>query len=473
MPNIQVPKKLAPLFKKKKRFKIVIGGRGSGKSMTVADLCLVDVQSKGIKVGCFREFQNSISDSVLSLLSDEIDRVGFDGFEVQNNCIKYKGVEAFTFKGLARNPESIKSMSGYSRFFVEEAQTISRNSLKILTPTLRSNDSEIWMVGNPRSSADPFSQRFIIPYQKELDKNGYYEDDLHLIIVCNYIDNRFFPKVLEKERLHDFETLSRAEYDHIWLGKFNDTISNSIIKPEWFDAAIDAHEKLGIIPKGAVVVAHDPSDEGEDAKGVCVRKGILVEYIDAKDDGDVNEGCDWATDLAIKYNADLFAWDCDGLGISLKRQIAEAFAGKKIDMRVFKGSHAADNPDQVYEPVDSIAKSKTNRETFKNKRSQYYWKLRERFYNTYQAVQKGKYVDPDTIISIKSSNNIQALKSEVCRIPIKPNGNGLIQIMSKQDMLSKHQIHSPNMADALMMSMESPIVSDEFAPIHYQKMSIV
>ena len=170
MPNIQVPKKLTPLFKKKKRFKIVIGGRGSGKSMTVADLCLVDVQSKGIKVCCFREFQNSIDDSVLSLLSEEIERIGFTGFEVQNSCIKYNGVDAFTFKGLARNPESIKSMSGYHRFFVEEAQTISYNSLKILTPTLRTDNSEIWMVGNPRSSADPFSQRFIVPYQKLLEK---------------------------------------------------------------------------------------------------------------------------------------------------------------------------------------------------------------------------------------------------------------------------------------------------------------
>jgi phage terminase large subunit len=306
MPKMRIPRKLLPLIKKKKRFKIIIGGRGSGKSHTVADICLMDAQTKGIKTGCFREFQNSISDSVYSLLTDEIERLELQGFEIQNNHILRNGQEAFTFKGLARNPESIKSMHGYERFFVEEAQTISSKSLKMLTPTLRLEGSEVWMVGNPASSADPFSQRFIVPFQKELDKNGYYEDDLHLVIVCNYYDNPFFPQVLEEERVYDYEHLDRAEYDHIWLGKFNDTVANAIIKTEWFDAAIDAHKKLGFKPRGAVVASHDPSDTGPDDKGLAIRKGSVFLDVLAKDSGDVNEGADWATEIAINHNADLF-----------------------------------------------------------------------------------------------------------------------------------------------------------------------
>ena len=473
MPEIQVPRKLLPLIKKKKRFKVIIGGRGSGKSHTPADICLMDVQTKGIKIGCFREFQNSISDSVHSLLSDEIDRLDLKGFDVQSNRINYNGVDSFTFKGLARNPESIKSMHGYERFFVEEAQTISSKSLKLLTPTLRVEGSEVWLVGNPGSSADPFSQRFIVPFQKELDKDGYYEDDMHLIIVANYMDNPFFPAVLEKERAYDYEHLDRAEYDHIWLGKFNDTIANAIIKTEWFDAAIDAHIKKGFKPRGATIVSHDPSDTGPDDKGLAIRKGSVFLEVLAMDKGDVNEGCDWATSRAIECNADLFTWDCDGLGVSLNRQVSEAFDGIKTEIRMFKGSMRVDNPDAIYEPLDNIREPKTNKETFKNKRSQYYWLLRDRFYKTYRAVVKGEYIDPDELISISSNiKDLQALRSEVCRIPLKPNGSGLIQIMSKDDML-KMQIQSPNMADALMMSMEIPTVLDDWGELKYESYSTV
>ena len=75
MPEMQIPEKMLPFVEKKKRFKIAIGGRGSGKSMTFADLCLMDSQVQGIKTACFREFQNSIDDSVIALLSAEVDRL--------------------------------------------------------------------------------------------------------------------------------------------------------------------------------------------------------------------------------------------------------------------------------------------------------------------------------------------------------------------------------------------------------------
>ena len=55
--------------------------------MSFADMCLMDAQTKGIKTACFREFQNSIDDSVHALLKSEIERLNLQGFEVQNNQI--------------------------------------------------------------------------------------------------------------------------------------------------------------------------------------------------------------------------------------------------------------------------------------------------------------------------------------------------------------------------------------------------
>ena len=461
MPSMQLPRKLRPFLEKKKRFKIAVGGRGSAKSMSFADMCLMAAQTQGIKTGCFREFQNSIDDSVHSLLADEVDRLGLQGFEVQNQKILYKDQEVFKFRGLARNPEAIKSMHGFKRFWVEEAQTISLKSLRALTPTLRQDDSEIWMSANPQSSADPFSQRFIKPFEKELNRDGYYEDDLHLIVKINWQDNPFFPEVLRQEMAYDKEHLSKAEYLHIWEGHYNDEVEGSIIPVDWFDAAIDAHKKLGFTPKGAVVAAFDPSDEGGDAKGFAVRQGSVVLDVRETDKGDVNQGCDWACDLAHEFKADCFVWDCDGLGVSLKRQVADYFDGRKVDLVMFKGSEAPEKPKDKYN------EGRKNEDTFRNKRAQKYWNLRDRFYNTYRAVTDGEYIDPDDLISLSSDiRDIDQLRAEVCRIPKKPNANGLIQIRSKVEML-KMDIPSPNMADSLMMTGHIPNMVESHEPMGF------
>jgi len=472
MTRLQVPEKLFPFLAKKKRFKIAYGGRGGGKSQTIAGMLLGNAQQKGEKIGCFREYQNSIDDSVLSLLESEVDRLGLRGFKTVNNMIKHQRGGEFRFKGLARNPESVKSMHGFKKFWVEEAQTISEKSLKLLTPTLRESDSEIWMSLNAQSSADPVSQRFLEPFMTQLLRDGYYEDDLHYIVRINYNDNPWFPIELDQERLYDQRTLSQAMYDHIWLGHYNDDVEDSIIPSEWFDAAIDAHKKLGFEPRGAKVLAFDPADSG-DAKAITIRHGSVVLDVTERIQGDVNDNCDWATSRAIEEQVDLFTWDCDGMGISLNRQVEQTFDGKHIQFMMYKGSNKPDQPGQLYNKPgfkSDDKKQKTNKETFKNKRAQFYWKLRDRLFNTYRAVEKNEYVDPDEMLSISSSiEDIPGLRSEVCRVPRKYNNNGLIQIMSKKEML-RLKIRSPNRADSLKMSLVVPDVIDSTEDLDFESL---
>ena len=457
MPEMTLPSKLLPLINKPKRFKIVIGGRGSGKSQSVGDICLMDAQTRGIKTACFREYQARMDDSVYALLVGEIRRLGLEGFKVQSDAIQYNGLDAFKFMGLARNPESVKSMYGFERFWVEEAQSISADSLKTLTPTLRAEDSEIWMTANPRSIADPFSQRFIKPFEKQLRSEGYYEDDIHMIIWINYTDNPFFPAVLEKDRAYDQANLTTAQYRHIWLGEFYDEVEDSIIPVDWFESAIDSHIKLGWKAEGAIIASHDPSDTGGDSKGYAVRHGNVVLNVSEMVTGESAEGMDWALDLALRDRADYFVWDCDGLGVSLKRQVDAALENKKIDYVMYKGSESPEDADQPYSDGGS-QRAKSNRETFANKRAQYYWRLRDRFQATHRAVSKGEYINPDEMISLSSGiEKLDQLRSEVCRIPLKRTNTGKIQIMSKIEMAKKpYEIPSPNMGDALMMSMFRP-----------------
>ena len=458
MINIQLPEKVRRVLTTTARIIVLVGGRGSAKSRSAGTIMVAKAQTEGADVLCGREYQNSIEDSVHKLLCGVVRALDIPGANITDKKIKLMGGGGFRYRGFARNPSAVKSAEGFKYGWIEEAQDLSEASIELLLPTIREGNSQIIFTANPQASNDPFSQRFIIPFKRALDKHGFYEDDMHLIIVMNWRDNPWHGE-LEGQRQYDYDHMPRAKYDHIWEGAFNDSVEDAIIKAEWFDAAVDAHLKLGIKPRGVRVVAHDPSDQGGDAKGLCMRHGSIL--LDAREhnDLDVNEGCDWATSYAIEHGADLFVWDGDGLGASLKRQVAQAFDGKRIEHEIFKGSERPDRPDAIYEPVEgeSHKKRRTNRQTFRNKRAQKCWELRDRYYSTYRAIEKGEYIDPAHMISISSEiEDLDQLRSETCRIPRKHNPNGLIQIMSKIEMMQKFKVASPNMFDATFMSLVVP-----------------
>lgn len=461
--------------KTKKRFVIIIGGRGSMKSVGVVDIMIAGVMDYGDKVYCLREYQESISESVHALNKEEIKRHNLEGFTIQDAAIYSDSGGELKYRGLARNPESVKSAAGFRRFFIEEAATLSEASLTQLTPTARNKARyglpgeirelleeedalagvQMFFVANPNSSADPFSQRFIVPFQAELNKNGYYEDDLHLIIKMNYMDNPWYEfSGLEDERSFDFENKSRAKYDHVWLGAFLDTVANSIIEAEWFDACIDAHITLGFTAQGQEKMSYDPADSGDD-KAIALQHGSVVLGCASNSAGLIDTATDWATSFAIKLKPDVFLWDADGVGLGLKRQINDALTGKKIKLIPFHGSGMKYAPGEPYDAIEGEQwagdEQRNNEEMFTNLRAQCYWALRDRIFKTYLAVKKKRYYPPDELISFSSSiKEMTQLRAEVCRIPRKYVASGRIQILSKSEMKAQ-KISSPNMADAIMM----------------------
>lgn len=476
--DVQVTEQIAWLLSKPKRIKIAVGSRGSAKTIGFTDIVLMKTD-KGARVCCTREFQNTIEDSVHETLKQEIARLKLEGFDTTNNKIRSgMGGEIF-YKGLARNISSLQSLGSIDILWVEEAQTVSHKSLRVLTPSIRSgaddNDGdmpEIWMSMNRFSRGDAVAQKYLARAEDELARCGRYEDDLCMIVEVNYTDNPWFPAELELERADDLMNLSKDEYDHIWGGQYMETVHNAIIKKEWFDAAIDAHIKLGITPKGATIATHDPADGG-DSYGYSCRTGILYTDIDELVASNGNDACDIATGRAIQANADLFVWDADGMGALLRNQIADNFKGIKCELRPYKGSNAVDDPKQVYGGIHSTGskdRPKTNADTFKNKRAQFGIKLADRFYNTYQAVVLGKYIDPDTIISLSSDIKlINKIRTEVCRMPTVPNGAGKIQLMSKEKLKSEYDMDSPGMYDCLTMGEELPHIKGPPMTLNFKR----
>jgi phage terminase large subunit len=478
MPRLKVNRKLEPFLTKPKPIKVAIGGRGSGKSIGFGDIFTMKMATEQADIYCLREFQESVIDSVHRVFVDSIeDRLKLTGWTVEEKRVKAPNGARTVYRGASRNPDSIQSAQGYKYSWFEEAHRASKTSLDKLLPTIiRNPGAECWFSANPQSSSDPFSQRFIVPYLNQINTQGYYEDDLHLIIKVNWRDNPWWNDEQEKLRQWDYDNRPRTEYDWIWEGAFNDSVDGSIIKPEWFDAAIDAHlldeRTKGLFkPHGPVIVAHDPFDDGEDAGGLAVRHGSIIQHVSSKHQGVIDEVCDWATGHARKHDADWFIWDGDGMGTGLKRQIALAFDGTRTRYQMFRGSlsgSAQDNAAAIYQPTKGDQKPKTYADTFKNNRAQYYIALANRFKATYDFVAKGKYADPAEMISLNSEgiDDMVGLRSEMCRIPRKPDGNGLEQIMSKIDM-KKTGIKSPNMSDAVMMSMFVPPSSTDFKPIDF------
>ncbi len=459
--TIQIPPRLEPILHTRAKVIVLIGGRGSAKSETVGRVTTMWAETEQADILCGREYQNSIDDSVHKLLKGLIDTLGIPDSDVNitDKKIDFTGGGGFRYKGFARNSAAVKSAQGFKYAWIEEAQDLSQQSIDDLLPTIRLGNSKLLFTANPQASNDPFSLRFIAPFQKELDRDGYFEDNMHLVIMINWRDNPWHGE-LEEQRLWDKEHMSSAKYDHIWEGAYNDEVEDAIISADWFDACVDAHIKLGFKPRGAKVVSHDPSDKGPDPKSLCHRQGSVILDVQEKETLDANDGMDWACEYANEHNADLFIWDGDGLGAPLRRQVRMAFDGTRTDYRMYKGSEDPDRPLRIYEPVEGEdnRKGRTNKDTFKNKRAQYYWTLRDRCYNTYRAVVHGDHMEQEKMISFSSSiKDLKKLRSEICRIPRKHNPNGLIQIMTKVEM-KRIGIASPNMADATKMSLEVPKV---------------
>jgi phage terminase large subunit len=203
------------------RFKVCWGGRGSAKSWSIALVLIILAYSRKLRILCARELQTSIKDSVHKLLCDQIENLGlskhFYVTETQIKCIR-TGSEFF-FRGIRRNAAEIKSMEAIDICWLEESQSISKESLDLLIPTVRKEGSEIWFSLNPLDASDEVYRRFIIKPPANAK-----------VVKVNYTENPFFPQVLDDERI---ECLRRdpESYDNIWLGEPRKISQAQVFKP--------------------------------------------------------------------------------------------------------------------------------------------------------------------------------------------------------------------------------------------------
>jgi phage terminase large subunit len=270
---IQFPDKLKVLFQPA-RYKTLYGGRGGAKSWGIARALLIQGAAAPLRILCCREVQKSIDDSVHQLLADQVSALGLDSFyEVQRQDIIGKNGTSFLFAGLRdQNVTSIKSYEGIDRCWVEEAQAVTKRSWSILIPTIRKEDSEIWVSLNPELDSDETYQRFVVNPPPG-----------SLVVNINYRDNPWFPKVLNIEREHLQKTDPEA-YENVWEGKPRTVVPGAIYKREVIE--LIEGRRVRAVPYDPMLKVHAVWDLGwNDQMSIILVQRLhselrIIEYIE-------------------------------------------------------------------------------------------------------------------------------------------------------------------------------------------------
>lgn len=244
----EFPLKLQPLFKPS-RYKVLYGGRGGAKSWGIARALLILAARNPLRILCAREFQTSIKDSVHKLLCDQIVSLELTQFfEITQTSIRGANGSEFAFVGLKNNVANVKSYEGIDICWVEEAQTVSRNSWNILIPTIRKESSEIWVSFNPELETDETYQRFVVSPPPDT-----------ISIKINFWDNPWFPETLRNE-MEALKARDHESYMQVWEGVCRQTIDGAIFAKEMMKA--EAEERITKVPYDASKPVHAICDLG-------------------------------------------------------------------------------------------------------------------------------------------------------------------------------------------------------------------
>jgi phage terminase large subunit len=236
--RIETPRAFVPLLKPS-RYKGAWGGRGSGKSHFFAELMVDENIRNKLDNVCLRETQKSLDFSVKKLLEHKIERLNAGAyFEVQDKRINTKRGGIIIFEGLQNHTaDSIKSLEGFDRAWVEEGQSLSQRSLDILRPTIRKDASEIWFSWNPSLETDPVDALL----------RGDTPPKSSIVVKANYRDNPWLPSELKDELEYD-QKRDPDKFAHIWLGEYQRNSEARVFRNwtiEEFDTPVGSTFRLG------------------------------------------------------------------------------------------------------------------------------------------------------------------------------------------------------------------------------------
>ncbi len=219
----EIHKRWKPLYTKDYRFILYYGGRGGRKSWEVADSLIRSAIQESIRILCTREIQNSIKESVYQLLVMRMNTLGYaHEFYITNTEIIHKQTGSkFIFKGLNdindKSTQSLKSLEDIDKVWIEEAQTITKQSLDVLIPTIRKPNSQIIATFNRLEEDDPIWDLVENPRPRTYS------------CYVTYLENPDISEEFLQEA--DFYKINKPEeYEHIYLGIPRKYAQNTVVR---------------------------------------------------------------------------------------------------------------------------------------------------------------------------------------------------------------------------------------------------
>ena len=396
------PKMLAVLLNfDKYNYHLSEGGRGGGKSHSMARILLFLGTKRKLRICCGRETQNSISDSVKTLFDDVIQKYNLD-YEIAKDRIYHKktGTEII-FKGFREQGKvNIKGLEGIDILWIDEAQAITKPTLDFIIPTVRKANSKVIFTMNRNVRSDPV-YKFCVGR----------EDTLHIKI--NYYDNPYLDKKMLKEA-EICKERNYGEYQHIWLGEPLAQANDYLVPSIKIDEAKEMRFNEEAHPNNSVMSVDLSASGGDLCVAKLLKQKSLTGWEEAQTitwsepDTDITKGK--ILNLYSKWQPDILIIDADGLGypiyVSVKKAIEDAigFRGAGKPKAIGSGNQRADG----------------------------YIALKDFIENGW----------------LRLSCENAARQIEYLKRVYKPNG--LTYIQDKKD-IRKEQAESPDFADALMM----------------------
>jgi len=323
-----------PQFKQlweKHRYKVLVSGRASGKSVAAADAAITFMVKYPVKILQVRQFMNSIADSSYQQVVDRIEDHGIEHlFEIQKNKIicTTTGAEMI-FRGLERNITSVKSIANVDIVIAEEAETINAESWRILIPTImRNKGAEMWILLNPRLPSDATAFEFLSDHPP---KGTVY-------MRANYEENPYLPQSM----LDDIAQMKEHDYKrylHVYRGQFLDVGDMKVFPYELLKAAINRTTNHSDELK---IAALDVARFGSDSSVLCIRHGNVVQGFNTWKGKNTVELTRLVADIALAEDIKTLVVDAGGLGAGVVDQL-ESMLGNTCRILEFTGASKADD----------------------------------------------------------------------------------------------------------------------------------
>lgn len=391
---------------------------------------------------CLRQFQSRIGDSVYTVVKQKIEQAGWsDEFDIGVSTIRHKKTGSdFLFYGIARNIEEIKGTEGVDICWIEEGEGLTEAQWSIIDPTIRKEGAEVWVLWNPHLLTDFVQAKLPVLL-----------GDSCIIQHINYLDNPFLSDTA-RDKAERLKAVDVEAYNHIYLGQPLSNDDAAVIKFSWIEAAINAHEKLGIDMRGARAVGYDVADGGADKNACAMFDGAICVDLD-----------EWAAPEDQLHESTMRAWghvnngrliyDSIGVGAHVGSTLKTISAREYYK---FNAAGAVVNPDTEYAPKIK------NREKFENLKAQAWQDVADRFRNTYRAITTGEKFDLSDLISISGGiKKLEQLKLELSSPCKRYSKKGLDMVESKDEMKARG-IVSPNLADSFIMGACPHLVTKKY-----------